>query len=141
MCSKLLTKYTYTWSQNQPEAQPQTSRVSMSLDNYVPFQKMNPQMQCSPKYIFFKCLNLRAFSEQIPVIFKYVEHRNFDVVSNSSQISPTPMTSRQNSGMVDHYHPPSLPSHYSSLFILTVKNALLHLLRNFFTSQILIVIQ
>ena len=35
-------------------------------------------------------LNLRAFSGQTPLIFKKVEHKSFDVVSNSSQIEPTP---------------------------------------------------
>ena len=39
--------------------------------------------------VYFKRLNLRAFNEQIPLIFKWVEHKCFDVVSNSSQIMPT----------------------------------------------------
>ena len=34
----------------------------------------------SPAY--FECLDVRAFNEQIPLIFKWVEHKCFDVVIN-----------------------------------------------------------
>ena len=43
---------------------------------------------CSPQYTLGR-LNLRAFSEQIPLIFKWVEHLGFDVVVNSTQDIPS----------------------------------------------------
>ena len=55
---------------------------------------LSPDAVYSP--VYFKHLNLRTFSEQILLIFKWVEHKCFDVVSNSSKIIPTP-TSSENS--------------------------------------------
>ena len=46
--------------------------------------------------VYFKHLTVRDLSKHIPLIFEKVEHGSFDVVSNSSQITPTP-TSSQNS--------------------------------------------
>ena len=39
--------------------------------------------------VYFKRLNLRAFSEQYPLIFKWVEFLGFDVVANSTQNTPS----------------------------------------------------
>ena len=50
-----------------------------------------------------KCLNLRAFSEQIPLI---LEHRDFDVVSNSSQITPTPHLHKILGKTLSNYYKP-----------------------------------
>ena len=38
--------------------------------------------------VYSRRLNLRAFREQIPLIFKWVEHLHFDVVVNSAQDIP-----------------------------------------------------
>ena len=39
--------------------------------------------------VYFKRLNLRAFSEQFPLIFEWVELLGFDVVVNSAQDTPS----------------------------------------------------
>ena len=51
------------------------------VDIQLAFQKCYGQYQCSP----LKHLNIRAFNEQTRLIFKWVEHKCFDVVIKSSQ--------------------------------------------------------
>ena len=46
-------------------------------------------MVFSPVYFSFMCLNLRAVSEQFPLILKSVELKSFDVVVDSSQSTPS----------------------------------------------------
>ena len=45
--------------------------------------------------VYFKRLNIRAFSEQFPLIFEWVELLGFDVVVNSAQDTPSHCTLRK----------------------------------------------
>ena len=52
---------------------------------YITWQEPCLAIVSTRSVVYFKCLNLKPFNEQTPMIFKWGEHKCFDVVVNSSQ--------------------------------------------------------